>query len=213
MNKNNSGILLIITITLMVILGVSATYAYFEAENGEGKTADVSVTASTVDVFTFAVGNAISLNINQENFASGTASKSDTTYAKAMLTANNSTNTATRNYYLYLNITNNTFTYSNGTSNPEIILTITDASGTELTSISGLTHVNVTDAKGVAISGFDITTKSGTIALLNNREITTTSTKTEQWNVKLTFVNYNFNQAANAGKSITTNLTIKQESN
>lgn len=213
MNKKYSTTLLVITITLLVILVVGATYAYFEAENGVGKTASVNVTASTVDVFTFAVGNEISLNINQENFASGTASKSETTYAKAMLTANNSTNTATRNYYLYLNITNNTFTYSNESSNPEIILTITDENGTELTSVSGLTHVNVTDAQGEAISGFDITTKTGTIALLNNREITTTSTKTEQWNVKLTFVNYNFNQAENAGKSITTNLTIKQESN
>lgn len=210
MNNRSNVVISSITIILLVILGISATFAYFQAQTGEGKTTDVTVTANTVDVFTFEVGDPITLNINQDNFASGTNSMSDTTTAKAILTANNKTNTATKNYYLYLDIKTNTFTYSRDTSTPEVLLTVTDGSGTELTSVTGLTHVTLTDAKGTSLSGFDITNKTGLITLLSNRSITTTTSKTETWNVKLTFVNHNFNQAANAGKSITTELIIQQ---
>ena len=129
-----------------------------------------------------------------------------------MLTANNKTNEATKNYYVYLNISENTFTYTQNESTPELLLTIKDTSGNEIKSITGLTHKTVTDGKGASISGFDITTKNGVITLFDNREITTTSTKTEQWNITITFVNYNANQTGNAGKSFNAKLMIQQES-
>lgn len=94
-----------------------------------------------------------------------------------MLTANNKTNSATEHYNLYLNISDNNFSYTANSTYPEIILTIKDASNNEITSISGLEYKTVTDGKGVSISGFDITTKTGLITLLSNKEITTTSTK------------------------------------
>ena len=59
-----------------------------------------------------------------------------------MLTANNKTNTATEHYYLYLNISNNTFTYSIDNNTPEILLSIKDGSNNEITSVSGLTYKN-----------------------------------------------------------------------
>ena len=129
-----------------------------------------------------------------------------------MLTANNKTNTATEHYYMYLNISENTFTYTQNESTPELLLTIKDTSGNEITSITSLTYKTVTDGKGASISGFDITTKSGVITLFDNREITTTSSKTEEWNITVTFVNYNANQTGNAGKSFNAKLMIQQES-
>ena len=91
------------------------------------------------------------------------------------------------------------------------LLSIKDGSNNEITSVSGLTYKTVTDGKGTTLKGFDITKKSGLVTILNNREITTTSTKTEQWNVTVTFVNYNANQAGNAGKNFSAKLMIQKE--
>ena len=113
---------------------------------------------------------------------------------------------------MYLNISENTFTYTQNESTPELLLTIKDTSGNEITSITSLTYKTVTDGKGASISGFDITTKSGVITLFDNREITATPTKTEEWNITVTFVNYNANQTGNAGKSFNAKLIIQQES-
>ena len=211
MENQKTKIISIASIIALALTLVTATFAYFMAQTGEGKSTDIKINASTVDTLTFEAGSAISLNLNQDNFASGKGNQTGTTFAKAMLTANNKTNTATEHYYMYLNISENTFTYTQDANTPEILLTIKDANGNAITSITGLTHKTVTDGKGASISGFDITTKSGLITLFDNREITTTSSKTEKWNVTVTFVNYNANQAGNAGKSFSAKLMIQQD--
>ena len=211
MENQKTKIISIASIIALALTLVTATFAYFMAQTGEGKSTDIKINASTVDTFTFEAGSALNLSLNQENFASGKGNQAGTTFAKAMLTANNKTNTATEHYYLYLNISNNTFTYSIDNNTPEILLSIKDGSNNEITSVSGLTYKTVTDGKGASIKGFDITKKSGLVTILNNREITTTSTKTEQWNVTVTFVNYNSNQAGNAGKNFSAKLMIQKE--
>ncbi len=212
MENQKTKIISIASIIALALTLVTATFAYFIAQTGEGKSTDIKINASTVDTFTFEAGSALNLSLNQENFASGKGNQTGTTFAKAMLTANNKTNTATEHYYMYLNISENTFTYTQDANTPEILLTIKDASGNEIKSITGLTYkTNVTDGKGASISGFDITTKSGVITLFDNREITKTSSKTEQWNITVTFVNYNSNQAGNAGKSFSAKLMIQKE--
>ena len=211
MDNKKIKIVSIISVIALALTLVAATYAYFVAQTGEGAQTDIKINANTVDTFTFEVGSALNLSLNQENFASGKGNQTGTTFAKAMLTANNKTNTATEHYYLYLNISNNTFTYSIDNNTPEILLSIKDGSNNEITSVSGLTYKTVTDGKGASIKGFDITKKSGLVTILNNREITTTSTKTEQWNVTVTFVNYNSNQAGNAGKNFSAKLMIQKE--
>ena len=212
MENQKTKIISIASIIALALTLVTATFAYFMAQTGEGKSTDIKVNASTVDTLTFEAGSAINLNLNQDNFASGKGNQTDTTFAKAMLTANNKTNTATKHYYLYLNISENTFTYTQDANTPEILLTIKDASGNEIKSITGLTYkTNVTDGKGASISGFDITTKSGLITLFDNREITANPTKTEEWNITVTFVNYNANQVANAGKSFSSKVLIQKE--
>ena len=212
MENQKTKIISIASIIALALTLVTATFAYFMAQTGEGKSTDIEVNASTVDTFTFEAGSVISLNLNQDNFASGKGNQTGTTFAKAMLSANNKTNTATEHYYMYLNISENTFTYTQDANTPEILLTIKDANGNAITSITGLTYkTNVTDGKGASISGFDITTKSGLITLFDNREITTTSSKTEEWNITVTFVNYNANQAGNAGKSFSAKLMIQKD--
>ena len=211
MENQKTKIISIASIIALALTLVTATFAYFMAQTGEGKSTDIKINASTVDTLTFEAGSALTLNLTQQNFASGKGNQTGTTFAKAMLSANNKTNTATEHYYMYLNISNNTFTYSIDNNTPEILLSIKDGSNNEITALTGLTYKTVTDGKGASIKGFDITTKSGLITILNNREITTTSTKTEQWNVTVTFVNYNSNQAGNAGKNFSAKLMIQKE--
>ena len=211
MENQKTKIISIASIIALALTLVTATFAYFMAQTGEGKSTDIKINASTVDTLTFEAGSAISLNLNQDNFASGKGNQTGTTFAKAMLTANNKTNTATEHYNLYLNISENTFTYTQDANTPEILLSIKDGSNNEITALTGLTYKTVTDGKGASIKGFDITTKSGLITILNNREITTTTSKTEEWNVTVTFVNYNANQVANAGKSFSSKVMIQKE--
>ena len=211
MESKKAMILSVVAIATFAILIVGATYAYFQAQTGAGKSTDVKVTTYTTDVFTFTTGDEINLEITQSNFASGKGNQTGSTYASAMLTANNKTNTATEHYYLYLNIESNTFTYSINESTPEIIMTVTDSSGNEVTDISTLNHVIVTGANNTQVSGYDITNKNGLITLFNNREITTASSKEERWNIKVTFVNYDASQNSNAGKSMSAKVMIQKE--
>ena len=212
MENQKTKIISIVALVALALTVITATYAYFQAQTGEGSQTDIKINANTVDTFTFETGNAISIGLDQTSFASGKGNISGSTYASAKLTANNKTNSATNNYNLYLNISDNNFGYTQSTSYPEILLTIKDASNNEITSISGLEYKTVTDGKGASISGFDITTKTGLITLLSNREITTTSTKTDTWNITATFVNYNADQSKNAGKSFSGQVLISKDS-
>jgi len=211
-NKKQAIILSVVAIVTLLSLILGATYAYFQASGNIGSSTNVNVTTYTSDLLTFEIGDDIAVYANQTSFASGKGNATGSTYAKATLVANNKTNEATKNYYVYLNISENTFTYTQDESTPELLLTIKDTSGNEITSITGLTHKTVTDGKGASISGFDITTKGGVITLFDNREITANPTKTEEWNITVTFVNYNANQTGNAGKSFNAKLIIQQES-
>ena len=211
-NKKQAIILSVVAIVALLSLILGATFAYFRASGNSGSSTNVNVTTYTSDLLTFEIGDDIAVYANQTSFASGKGNATGSTFAKAILTANNKTNTATKNYYVYLNISENTFTYTQNESTPELLLTIKDTSGNEITSITSLTHKTVTDGKGASISGFDITTKSGVITLFDNREITANPTKTEEWNITVTFVNYNANQTGNAGKSFNAKLIIQQES-
>ena len=211
-NKKQAIILSVVAIVALLSLILGATFAYFRASGNSGSSTNVNVTTYTSDLLTFEIGNDIAVYADQTSFASGKGNATGSTFAKAILTANNKTNTATKNYYVYLNISENTFTYTQNESTPELLLTIKDTSGNEITSITSLTYKTVTDGKGASISGFDITTKSGVITLFDNREITATPTKTEEWNITVTFVNYNLNQTGNAGKSFNAKLIIQQES-
>ena len=211
MENKKTKIISIVAMVALALTVVTATYAYFQAQTGEGSQTDIKINANTADTFTFETGSAMSLSLDQTSFASGAGNITGSTYASALLTANNKTNTATEHYYLYLKIENNTFTYSINESTPEIIMTVTDSGGNEVTNISTLNHVIVTGANGAQVSGYDITNKNGLITLLNNREITTTSSKEEKWNIKVTFVNYDASQNANAAKSMSAKVMIQKE--
>ena len=211
MENKKTKIVSVVSIIALALTLVTATYAYFQAQTGEGAQTDIKINASTVDTLTFETGSALNLSLDQDNFASGKGNQTGSTFAKAMLSANSKTNTATKYYYLYLNISKNTFNYTQDTNTPEILLTIKDSAGNEITSINDLTYKTVTDGKGATIKGFDITTGIGLITILDNKEITANPQKTDTWNVTVTFINYDKDQSKNAGKSFNAKLIAQQK--
>ena len=210
-NKKQALILSIVAVVTLIALVVGATYAYFKAQGGTGSSTEVKVTTYTTDMLTFTTGNAISLYADQSSFGQEKGSLSGETFAKATLVANNKTNEATDNYYVYFNIENNTFKYTLGNDKPELILTVTGPDGNEVTEISGLTHKVVQDRENKSISGFDVTTTNGIITIANKKTITATPRAEEEYKLKLTFVNYEGDQTANAKSTLSAKVMIQKE--
>ena len=210
MNNKKTTVITISATLALILLVATATFAYFQADLGNNKEVDVTVsTVPKTDLLSFAVGDPLALQADETSFVKGGDSVSDTTNVKAMLTAGGGT--AIKYYYVYLLISGNEFIYSQNENIPELILTVTSPDGTELTSIDGLTYKTVSDGKGTTIKGFDITTKRGLITIANNKKITTTSTIEEQWDVTVTLVNYDVNQIDNLGKMFSSKLIIQQD--
>ena len=210
--KDKKKIIIVITSCLLLVIG--ATFAYFVAQIGAGAKSNVDINAKTVDDLKFEVSKDINLSVDQFNFASGAGNLSDNAIAKASLRANASKNTATYNYYVYFNVSSNEFIYTTSDNKPEIVLTITDPNGAEVTSIDGLTYVNATNADGTVVNCFDITTYKGLITVANNHEITSNSSANytnQEWNFKVTFINLDTNQAANDSKSLTGEVLIQKD--
>ena len=125
MENKKKNMLLVVTVAFLLVLVFGAAYAYFQAQTGLGASANINVTANTTDSLKFEVGKDLSINITQANFALGAGNQSDSTTAKATLIANNKTNIARYNYYLYLQINKNEFVYTTEEQTPEILLQVT----------------------------------------------------------------------------------------
>ena len=204
------SILSVLIIGVFFILIARVTYAYLAPVFNSAKT-DVMGSSDTVDDFKFELGNPLKIDATPTTLKENGTNYVTSTTAKALLKANSTKKTATYNYYVYLQIASNTFTYSDG-STPEIILTVTNPNGEEVTSIEGLTYGTFN-----GVSGFDVTTKEGTFNIANNHEITSNSSTTyttQSWNITLTYLNLSIAQSANFGNSMGVNVYItKNEKN
>ena len=210
-NEKKVLVLSFLGVLTFIAVVVGATFAYFAAQSGGTGNINVNANTGTTDNLSFQVGEAISLTASQEDFGQGTGNKSGSTYARAILTANNTTNTATRNYYVYLNILNNDFEYTTEDEQGEILLKVTDPDGTEVTSIPGLTR-KTSGTGDNQVTGFDITTKTGSITIADNYEIVSTGTETQEWQVEVIFVNLDSDQNANTNKTFNANLIVREDS-
>ena len=205
-SKKKTIILTVLGVITLIVFAVGVTYAYFTAQGNNVSQADVNVKTATTDSLIFTTGNNISFTADQTTFAKGMGNKEGSSYAKATLKANNSTNSATANYYVYLDITNNTFKHTTTAKTGELILTVIDPEGSPVTSINGLDYVTVN-----GISGFDITEATSLITIVDNHEIVSTGAKEEKWDITITLVNLDEDQSANAGSSFTAKLKIQKE--
>jgi hypothetical protein len=207
--KNKRKVQTSILIISILVLAISLSYAFFASTIGPSATTNVNVTTGTTDELTFTAGDPISIKATQLNFGNGSGNLFGETTSSIKLKANNTTKTATSKYQVYFDITQNEYTYTKDTSTPELILTITDPTGAEVTSISGLNYVTSGDVKG-----FDITTKTGSISVASDYSITSTDYTNgvnQNWKFRVTYINLNQAQTANEGKSLTANALVQEE--
>ncbi len=203
---------LITLIIALLVLITSVTYAFFVSSIGEDADTSFDVGSEVSESMKFELGNPITIFANLDNFSSTDGSLIGETTGSVILRSSSSIGSATKNYYVYFNIHNNSFLYTTDDNKPELILTVTDPEGNNVTSITGLEYKSVVDAKtGETISGFDVTTQTGLITISDNYEITTTSTRTHEWKVKLTFVNLDTLQRPNEGKKFESDLVLSSE--
>ncbi|MEG1288432.1 MAG: hypothetical protein RSD29_03690, partial [Bacilli bacterium] len=122
MKKNKKKVILIIVgVLLLVGISLGIAYAFFDDLIGPGATVKIDSISNTTDALTFETGGNLSINPNQQNAATPGNNLSATTTAIAKLVANNKTNSASYNYYLYLDITSNNYVYTTGaTATPEL---------------------------------------------------------------------------------------------
>ncbi len=197
----------VLIIGVFLVLVVRITYAFLAANINEARE-NVTLNSDDVDKLEFAVGDPLKIDATPTTLPENGANLVSTTTASASLLANTTNNTAEHTYFVYFNIPTNTFVYSDG-STPEIILTITDPNGSEVTNIDGLTYGTFN-----GVSGFDITTKTGLFTVANSYTITSNSSKTattQTWNFKLTYLNLSFDQSLNFGKRLITEIQIQKE--
>ena len=197
----------VLIIGVFLVLVVRITYAFLAANINEARE-NVTLNSDDVDKLEFAVGDPLKIDATPTTLPENGANLVSTTTASSSLLANTTNNTAEHTYFVYFNIPTNTFVYSDG-STPEIILTITDPNGSEVTNIDGLTYGTFN-----GVSGFDITTKTGLFTVANSYTITSNSSKTattQTWNFKLTYLNLSFDQSLNFGKRLITEIQIQKE--
>ena len=204
----------ILLLSLLLILFIGVSFAYVIAQISGGATGNVNIGADTTDNLKFSVDKEIDLNPTQFNVIAGGSGLSDQATGTASLVANSTNKTATYNYYVYFQINSNNYVYTTPEKTPEIVLTITNPLGEEITSLSGLNYVTATNADGSTVTGFDITTANDLYNVASLYEISSSSSTNptiQNWTFKVTFINLTTNQHENGGKSLNASILLKKD--
>ena len=132
-NNKNSIVLAVVAVATLIVAVFGATYAFFQAAGGTTVAKNVKVTTGTAGSTTFAIANAISINANQTNFASGKSDLTSSTTGTASFTAPSQVGSTLDAadlkscYSVTVNISSNTFGYTSGKT-PELLLNVTKGS-------------------------------------------------------------------------------------
>ncbi len=208
--KKRNKILVVISVFILLVVALlvsKATYSFLEPLDPDDVIIDSEITA-TGDTLLFTKGTDINVTLTQDNFNSESGNLVRSVTPQVKLIASNKTNNAEATYYVSLNISENTFKYTNGTSNPEILLTVTDNEGNPLTTCTGLTYTTVG-----GVSGFDITNKLGVYDFAEQTISTTSSTNgtTKNWTYTVTFINKETDQSINEDATINIEAILHKE--
>lgn len=145
----------------------------------------------------------VKIKLTQEHFAEGMENAHGTLIGKATLLANNKTNEATANYYVYLDIIDNNFVYTTSDKKAEVLLKVTNPNNEEVTSLTGLNYVTINE-----VSGFDIIEASDLINLSGQYTIEAANSKTDEWNIEIIVINLDSDQQENTGKVLNVQLIM-----
>ena len=202
-------VIIIILILIVIALFIGKfTFSYLAPDISEDINSKGEVTASG-DTIIFNNGKALTLSATTDNFTTGGTNLTSTTNPTAKLVASSKTNKADATYYVGVYIKNNTYTYSTTAKTPEVLLTIKDEKGSNVTSVDGLTY---TTSGGV--SGFDVTDKTGLFNIKTDYPITTTSSTTgttHTWTFTLTFINLSTDQSVNENANMNIDIYLQKK--
>ena len=202
-------VIIIILILIVIALFIGKfTFSYLAPDISEDINSKGEVTASG-DTIIFNNGKALTLSATTDNFTTGGTNLTSTTNPTAKLVASSKTNKADATYYVGVYIKNNTYTYSTTAKTPEVLLTIKDEKGSNVTSVDGLTY---TTSGG--ISGFDVTDKTGLFNIKTDYPIATTSSTTgttHTWTFTLTFVNLSTDQSINENANMNIDVYLQKK--
>ena len=213
MEKINGRKLSLIFIFILILLVIALlvgkfTYSYLGPTISDDLETQGEVTASG-DTLIFTKGNNLSLSATTDNFTTGGTNLTSTTNPKVKLVASTKTNQASATYYVGVLIKNNTYVYTTSGKTPELILTIKDEKGNNVSSgIDGLTYVT-----SGGVSGFDVTGKKGLFNIKIDYPISTTSSSagtTHTWTFTLTFVNLGTDQSDNENASMNIDIYLQK---
>lgn len=213
MEKVNGRKLSLIFIFILILLVIALlvgklTFSYLGPTLGEDLSNEGEVTASG-DTLIFTKGSNLSLSATTDNFQTGGSNLSSTTNPKVKLVASSKTNSASATYYVGIVINSNSYTYTTSENTAEVILTIKDENGGNVTSgVDGLTYVT-----SGGVSGFDVTGKTGLFNIKTDYPISTTSSSigtTHTWTFTLTFVNLGTDQSDNENASMDLDIYLQK---
>lgn len=213
MEKINGRKLSLIFIFILILLVIALlvgkfTFSYLGPTISDDLETQGEVTASG-DTLIFTKGNNLSLSASTDNFATGGSNLSTTTNPKVKLIASTKTNEASATYYVGVLIKTNSYIYTTSDKTPEVILTIKDENGNNVTSgVDGLTYVT-----SGSVSGFDVTGKTGLFNIKTDYPISTTSSSTgttHTWTFTLTFVNLGTDQSDNENASMNLDIYLQK---
>ena len=219
-NRKNTILLTVIAVATLLVAVVGATFAYFSAQGGGTATNSLKVQTEAAASSSFSIDKNLAILANMSNFAQGTGStQADTMTGTVEFTAGTGTGAQTEFCYsatIAWNAATPSDFVDTGAAQEDLTLTVTKNTGW-----SGTDYTN----KGTAIWTNKTVTTSAQRANYTKipntidgndyiHHMTTTAGKTikEQVLVTLSF-NYStsVDQTANAGKTLTGTLTLKQE--
>ena len=206
---------LIIFVLLMLVLAGSVTFAFLAGHGDSGALVDVSATSNSTDNLRFVIPKDINIYASQRNFGPSMGSVEDSVTASAIFTANNYSNFGDAVYSLTVNITNNGIDYSEANINedPELILVVTNDFGATI-NIPNFTPEEITyknsSGNNVTETAYNITGYTGSIPIVVYQGISSTSTTTQNWTIKMVLVNYDFDQTDNQSSNVMATITISE---
>jgi hypothetical protein len=206
LNDNKKGLVIaFITIAVLIVGVVGASYAYFAAQIGGASNTVINVSSGTVDSCAATAGNTITFTATQANFGSGSGNQSGTSSnPKVTLTANSNA-TAKCCYSAQLVITTNTFTKTG--SNNDLTITISDGSSNlfnnvPVTGVTGVYNIPTSSTSTLPTSaGTTFTNELAAAAPQHSFTASAGGTANKVWSATLTFNNLDVNQNNNINKS------------
>ena len=205
-NQNKNKVLAVIATVTLLMGVIGATYAYFAAQIGGAKTANVTLTIPTTDTVTYSTGSAITNTATQQNFYQGAGDLTlGTTTAQAQLKASSSAAVPTNTYcYLAYYTVTNGLAYTVNSSTPEVVMTVTK----KINSGSAVTVYQNVDVTPARTCYFPKTNASGTLSTCQTSAIKHTfnatsagATTTDLFNITVVFKNLSTDQQANTNKT------------